>query len=94
MRQRDFAAVRPQVGDFPACGCYYRHTYFLGVIADQKCRKIANITGEIWRRTMLRSKIPLLLIVNFLIYIAFFCFVCYTVIHKSITVETGGVRMD
>ena len=43
---------------------------------------------------MLRSKIPLLLIVNFLIYIAFFCFVCYTVIHKSITVETGGVRMD
>ena len=29
-------------------------------------------------------------IVNFLICIAFFCFACYTVIHKSITAKTGG----
>ena len=27
LRQRDFAAARPQVGNFPACGCYYRHLY-------------------------------------------------------------------
>ena len=41
------------------------------------------------------SRLPVdFVIVNFLICIAFFCCVCYTVIHKSITVETGGVRMD
>ena len=27
LKEWEFAAARPQVGTFPACGCYYRHLY-------------------------------------------------------------------